>query len=147
MTWSGRRAIKWTNEGLNAAGDVLATSLVVGLKVGLVLLFLWYVVALISAAPGLMGKAVVIGPLVVVLLIPGWTFFTAERTATDSETTPSQRGGLGPYLLLVAVPILLVGVLSAAYRTLHPGDWLFSSTSLLHETENALYTFWKQIWP
>ena len=36
MTWSGRRAIKWTQEGLNAAGDVLATSLV---KVGLVLLF------------------------------------------------------------------------------------------------------------
>jgi nitrate reductase gamma subunit len=143
MIWSGRRAIKWTHEGLNAAGDVLATSLVVALKVGLVLL---YVVALIAAAPGLMGKVLVIGPMLVILAIPGWTFFTAKRTTNDSEAMLSQRGGIGPYLLLVAVPIVAVGMLSAAYRTLHPGVWLFS-TSLLHETECALYTLWKQIWP
>lgn len=138
MTWSGRRAIKWIHEGLNAAGDVLATSLVVALKVGLVLVFVWYVVALINAAPGLMGKAVVIVPMVVVLAISVWTFFTAERTTHDSETMRSQSGGFGPYLLLVAVPIVAVGVLSAAYRKLHPGDWLFSA-SLLRETQNALY--------
>lgn len=146
MTWSGRRAIKWIDEGLNAAGDVLATSLVVSLKVGLVLLFVWYVVALINAAPGVMGKAVVVVPMVVVLAISVWTFFTAERTTNDSETMSSQSGGFGPYLLLVAVPIVAVGVLSAAYRKLHPGHWLFSA-SLLHETEYALYAVWKQIWP
>jgi uncharacterized membrane protein YiaA len=146
MTWSGRKAIKWTHEGLDAAGDVLATSLVVALKVGLVLVFVWYVVALINAAPGLIGKAVVLVPMVVVLIIPAWTFFTAERTKDDSEAMPSEGGGIGPYLLLVAVPIVAVGVLSAAYRKLHPGQCLFS-TSLLHETEYALYTVWKQIWP
>jgi hypothetical protein len=146
MTWSGRRAIRWTHQGLNAAGDVLAASLVVALKVGLVLLFLWYVIDLIDAAPGFMGKALVIGPMAVVLLIPAWTFFTATRSTDDSAQTPSQGARIGPYLCLVAVPILAVGVLSAAYRKLHPGEWLFS-TPLLQQTQYALYTLWQQIWP
>jgi len=146
MIWNGRRAINWTQEGLNAAGDVLATSLLVALKLGLVLLFLWYVVALIDVAPGLMGKALVIGPMVIVLLIPAWTFFTAERTRTDGNATQAPRGRIGPYVLLVIVPIVIVGLLSATYRKFHPGTWLFS-TSLLHETEYALDVIWKQIWP
>jgi hypothetical protein len=146
MTLNGRRAINWTQEGLNAAGDVLATSLLVALKLGLVLLFLWYVVALIDAAPGRMGKILVIGPMVVVLLIPTWTFFTAERTTDEGKAAPPPRGRIGPYVLLVIVPIVIVGVLSAAYRKFHPGAWLFS-TSLLHGTEYALDVIWKQIWP
>jgi Na+/melibiose symporter-like transporter len=146
MTSNGRRAINWTQEGLNAAGDVLATSLLVALKLGLVLLFVWYVVALIDVAPGLMGKVLVVGPMVAVLVIPTWTFFTAERTTNDGKATTSPRGRIGPYVLLVIVPIVIVGVLSAAYRKFHPGAWLFS-TSLLHETEYALDVMWKQIWP
>lgn len=142
---SGRQAIRWIYEGLIAAGDVLAMSLAIAFRVALVFLFLWFGGALIAAAPWWWGKAVVIGPLAVILAIPVWTFLTAKRTKGDAQSIRLERGRIGPYLLLVAVPIVVVGVLSAVHRALHH-EPLFA-TPLLRETEYALYTVWKQIWP